>query len=110
MQTNRFLITAVFVSLVFALIACRKKHNPSNTEYRISSSMIVDARVRPYLINLPPDYYESSDFSLVIGLHGGGGNGEQFETSTNLTAKANLKLRRSGTASLQIISSGFFEF
>lgn len=90
MQTTRLLPTFIFVSLLFSLIACRKKDNPSNTEYRISSSITVDGRMRTYIVNLPPNYYEASDFSLVIGLHGGGGSGEQFETSTNLTSKANV--------------------
>jgi polyhydroxybutyrate depolymerase len=89
MQTPRFLSISIFVSLIVCLVACRKKDNPPDTEYRISSSITVDGKVRTYTLNLPPNYYDASGFSLVIGLHGGGGSGEQFETSTNLTPKAN---------------------
>jgi polyhydroxybutyrate depolymerase len=89
MQTPRFLSTIIFGSLLICLVACRKKDNPPDTEYRISSSITVDGRERTYILNLPPNYYDASGFSLIIGLHGGGGSGEQFETSTNLTAKAN---------------------
>ena len=89
MQTNPSLYTLVLLSFTFSLIACRKNDDPHNTEYRISSSIIVDGRSRSFLLNLPPNYYEATDFSLVIGLHGGGGSGEQFETSTLLTEKAN---------------------
>ena len=76
--------------LCLSFIACIKKENAPNTEYRISSSITVDGRTRTYIINLPPNYYEAADFSLVIGLHGGGGSGEQFETSSTLTDKANI--------------------
>lgn len=38
---------------------------------------------------LPPNYYESSGFSLVIALHGGGGSAEQFESTSRLSDKAN---------------------
>ena len=86
---NRFLSTCAFIFFSASLIGCTKKDNPPDTEFRISSTIVVDGRTRSYVVNLPPNYYEAADFSLVIGLHGGGGSGEQFETSTKLTTKAN---------------------
>jgi polyhydroxybutyrate depolymerase len=41
-------------------------------------------------LNLPPNYYQSSDFALVIAMHGGGGSAQQFESSSLLTEKADF--------------------
>jgi len=57
--------------------------------YRFSETMVVDGIIRTYLLNLPPNYYEFSHFSLVIAMHGGGGNAVQFESTSKLTDKAN---------------------
>jgi polyhydroxybutyrate depolymerase len=58
-------------------------------EYRFSDTIVVDGRIRTYAINLPPVYYDSSGFALVIAMHGGGGDAAQFESSSKLTEKAN---------------------
>lgn len=58
-------------------------------EYRFYQSIQVDGVKRTYLINLPPNYYLRNNFSLVIALHGGGGDAYQFEKSSLLTEKAN---------------------
>jgi len=90
MQTNRFVTTCLVIALFCSFLSCRKKETPPDYEYRFPSTMVVDGRTRSYVVVLPPKYYESSDyFSLVIALHGGGGSGTQFETSTGLTVKAN---------------------
>jgi polyhydroxybutyrate depolymerase len=57
--------------------------------FRINGSILVDGITRTYTLNLPPGYLLSSNFSLVIALHGGGGSGTQFESSSKLTEKAN---------------------
>ena len=76
--------------VLFSLVACRQKDDPIiDGTYRFSETMTVDGRARTYLLNLPPNYYESSDFSLIIALHGGGGDATQFETTSKLTEKAN---------------------
>lgn len=86
------LLAAAFLS---GLLSCGKDNGPGDDSapgekfYRISDTMTVDGRARTFLINLPPDYYESSGYPLVIALHGGGGSGSQFETSSGLTTKAN---------------------
>lgn len=77
------LLTASF------LTACGKKDDtPVEKEYRFQASIIVDGLTRTYTVNLPPNYYESSGFSLVIAMHGGGGSAEQFEATSLLTQKA----------------------
>ncbi len=57
-------------------------------EYRFYQSIQVDGIKRTYLINLPPNYYLRNNFSLVIAMHGGGGDAYQFEKSSLLTEKA----------------------
>ena len=89
MQTYRFVPTGISLFLCIFFIGCTKKTKPSDSQYRISSTMVADGRTRSFIVNLPPNYYEASGFSLVIALHGGGGSGEQFETSTKLSEKAN---------------------
>lgn len=81
-----FLCLSIFVSI---LTACGEKDDtPGEKIYRVQASIMVDGRDRTYTLNLPPNYYESDNFSLVIAMHGGGGSGEQFETTSLLTKKA----------------------
>ncbi|HEX8357191.1 MAG TPA: PHB depolymerase family esterase, partial [Segetibacter sp.] len=81
----------IFVCAV--LFACKKNDTPpvdtTPKVYRIADSINVDNRDRTYRLNLPPNYYEAENFSLIIALHGGGGDATQFETSSKLTEKAN---------------------
>lgn len=58
-------------------------------EFRVNGTMTVDGLSRTYLLNLPPNYNEASDFALVIGLHGGAGSATQMEKNYFLTEKAN---------------------
>lgn len=75
---------------LFSCIGCGKNDDPQIEKvYRFNETMTVDGKTRTYLLNLPPNYYESSDFSLVIAMHGGGGEASQFESSSKLTEKAN---------------------
>ena len=79
-----------FIFLLFLLMGCTKNDDPQAEKvYRFSETIAVDGIARTYVLNLPPNYYESSGFSLVIAMHGGGGNANQFETTSKLTEKAN---------------------
>jgi polyhydroxybutyrate depolymerase len=81
----------LFITLSFSVLflpAC-KKNSSTDKQYRFNESIVVDGLTRTYLLNLPPNYYESSGFSLVIALHGGGGSADQFESTSLLTNKAN---------------------
>lgn len=75
------------------LISCENGCHGSGEQkvYRYKGSLAVDDRARTYLLNLPPNYYESSDFPLVIALHGTGGNAIQFEQDYKMTEKANAE-------------------
>jgi len=72
---------------MFLLAHCQKAGD--GRSYRVNGSMTVDGRTRTYLLNLPPAYYDSSGFSLVIGLHGAGGSAAQFERDYKFSDKAN---------------------
>jgi len=71
-------------------VSCLKKDDPNvDNVFRFEKTITVDGRARTYILNLPPDYYDDSQFSLVIAMHGGGGNALQFESTSKLTEKAN---------------------
>ncbi len=81
-------IMILMVGCLLSILGCKRDSPIVETDYRFSDSITVDNRVRTYLLNLPPTYYESSDFALVIAMHGGGGSAQQFESSSLLTTKA----------------------
>jgi polyhydroxybutyrate depolymerase len=87
-MTNRFYL---FIFLFAISINSCKKNNPSPIDnvYRFSESMVVDGLERTYILNLPPNYYDAADFSLIIAMHGGGGSASQFESTCKLSEKAN---------------------
>lgn len=85
----KLLIFSLFC-LALLGVGCDKSNNPAPlTEFRTEGNMTVDGRNRYYLLNLPPNYNESSDISLLIALHGGGGKATQMESDYLLTEKAN---------------------
>lgn len=100
-QSNTYIFTLkenfmkkVFLALLcssFIVVSCERLRNRINpiTEFREESSLTVDGLTRTYLLNLPPNYNESSDFALVLALHGGGGSATQVEKNYFLTEKAN---------------------
>lgn len=95
----------------FTLTSCQKKiTTPIDKTYRIDGTITVDGISRSYLINLPPNYYDSSGFSLVIAMHGGGGSAQQFEKSSRLSDKANasgfMVVYPNGTGLIQTWNAG----
>jgi len=84
------IIFSIF-SLTLLITSCNKTTNstPAPTTLRVEGSMTVDNRTRTYLLNLPPNYDESTGFSLILALHGGGGKASQMESDYLLTEKAN---------------------
>jgi polyhydroxybutyrate depolymerase len=81
----------VLLTLLLTVGCLRRDDDDADEEkvYHFNESMTVDGRTRTYILNLPPSYYTSSDFSLVIAMHGGGGESSQFESTSLLTEKAN---------------------
>jgi polyhydroxybutyrate depolymerase len=89
---NKLLFLASSLILTSILFSGCRRHDPEvDGVYRFLEIMKVDGLDRRYLLNLPPNYYESSsaDFSVVIAMHGGGGDANQFESTSKLTEKAN---------------------
>lgn len=87
-KISLLILVSMALPLLF-LSSCSKKSDPEEKEFRFNGTIQVDGRERTYLLNLPPGYYEGSGFSLVIAMHGGGGEAIQFESSSKLTDKAN---------------------
>ncbi|HTF27387.1 MAG TPA: PHB depolymerase family esterase [Flavitalea sp.] len=84
-------LSRLYLSVLCLFLAgCAKENEPpEDRTFRFNGTINIDGISRSYLLNLPPDYYESDQFSLVIAMHGGGGHAEQFEASSGLTGKAN---------------------
>lgn len=90
MKTGLYICFGIILFTIFSLTGCRQKDSiPIDNVFRFKETLTVDGLQRTYTLNLPPAYYTSSDFSLVIAMHGGGGNADQFETTSKLTEKAN---------------------
>lgn len=89
MRNFYFCSYALLSILISINTGCTKNTSPDTEKiYRFNESIEVDGVARTYILNLPPVYYESSGFSLVIAMHGGGGSASQFESSSTLTKKA----------------------
>jgi polyhydroxybutyrate depolymerase len=90
MKNRTAFFPALLLLTLFSFCSCQHDDAPEPPKvYRFSETMTVDGRARTYLVVLPPDYYTSrTGFSLVIGMHGGGGDALQFEASSLLTQKA----------------------
>jgi polyhydroxybutyrate depolymerase len=77
---------ALFLSAL-SFSNCQK--STGGKTYRYNGVMTVDGWNRTYLLNLPPDFYDTTGFSLVIMLHGFGGSASQAETDYGITDKGN---------------------
>ena len=74
MKNYKIGLLLVLSICVFTWMGCTKTNNPPVEKiYRFSETITVDGRERTFVLNLPPNYYEVSGFSMVIGMHGGGG-------------------------------------
>ncbi len=72
------------------MLVCSCGASESSKGYHFNGQITVDGLSRTYVLALPPAYYDSdTTFALVLGLHGTGGSGNQFERDYGLTAKAN---------------------
>jgi polyhydroxybutyrate depolymerase len=83
-------ISFAFLMMTFLSFgSCRKTANLSITIFHFYDSLQVDGYNRSFLLNLPPNYNDSSNFPLVIALHGLAGSAEQMERDYGLTTKSN---------------------
>ena len=91
-KINSITVKYLFVSflcLSFAVSGCSKQVSGDQKNYRFNGTMTVDGMERTYLLNLPPDYYDTSNLPLVIALHGLGGNAAECERDYGITEKGN---------------------
>jgi polyhydroxybutyrate depolymerase len=75
---------------VLVLLGCfRKDDEPVNTDFDMNATLTHNGVTRSYLVHLPPGYYTTTSLKpLVIGLHGGFGDKENFRDQTGLNTKA----------------------
>lgn len=80
-----------FLALLICImqLSCGKGSNPQ-PQYRFTETVNIDGLQRTFTVQLPQHYYNSNaEMPLVIGLHGTGGSGYQFETDYGFSPKAN---------------------
>lgn len=69
----------ISVCICLILLSCGKD-DPKPPQYKFSEQVSVDGLTRTYIVRLPQNFYEKDTArAMVIGLHGTGGNAEQFE-------------------------------
>lgn len=76
------------LAILLQAAGCDKKDFRDESDNRISGSIQVDGRLRTYTLILPDNYSTGRDFPLVIAMHGGGGDADQFESTSKLSEKA----------------------
>jgi poly(3-hydroxybutyrate) depolymerase len=81
--------TLIYLLLFIATLSSCDKTANEVIVYHFTDTISVDGRVRNYLLNLPPNYNTADNFSLVVALHGFGGQPTQMETDYHLTQKSN---------------------
>src|SRR4051812_26203424 len=87
---KKTIVFSLLTLLTFGAISCKKTASPLLiTNFHFYDSMQLDGYERSYLLNLPPTYNDSSNFSLVIALHGLAGSANQMEQDYGLTTKSN---------------------
>lgn len=73
----------------FSILSCNKKSIEPTPVFTIREKLELDEYLRTFTIHLPPDYYENNrSYPLVVGLHGTGGNANQFAADYNFSSKA----------------------
>src|ERR1700753_3727224 len=88
LSVKRMTLLGMFLSAL-SFSNCQK--SSGGKFYRYNGVMDVDGYNRTYLLNLPPDFYDTSGFPLVIVLHGFGGNANQAEQDYGVTDKGNAE-------------------
>lgn len=88
----KMIINFISACICVMLFSCEKDPGPGAPQYRYIGKILIDGLERTYIIKLPKDYYDSSaNRSLVIGLHGTGGNASQFESAYGFNQKADAE-------------------
>ncbi len=84
----KLLIVSVMCCISVLQLSCQKD-DTDQRQHRFSEKIIIDGRERTYTIHLPEKYYnDETEKPVVIGLHGTGGSGAQFENDYAFSGKA----------------------
>ena len=86
---KQFIWYPLLTLLTLGFTHCKKTATPLIANFHFYDSMQLDGYERSYLLNLPPTYNDSSNFPLVIALHGLAGSASQMEQDYGLTTKSN---------------------
>ena len=86
---KQIIMYSLLALLSLSVLSCKKTDNPPVITYHFYDSLQTAGYTRSYLLNLPPNYEDSSNFPLVIALHGLAGSASQMEQDYGLTAKSN---------------------
>ena len=70
----------------FSFMSCEK--GGEEHSFSVRGKLTIDGLERIFIVDLPPHYYDSAGFDLVIALHGTGGSAEQCKRDYGWTAKA----------------------
>lgn len=86
---QHFLFKSIILFTGFFLLGCTDDESSAQS-YRFESTIESDSRIRSYVINLPPAYYDddAQRFPLVLALHGTAGSARQMERMYGLNEKA----------------------
>ena len=86
MNAKIFLGLLILSISSFTYIACSKD---KGLDVRYKETIVVDGITRTYIVRVPFNYHQNdAPLPLVIGMHGVGGSGEQFEKDYDFSKKA----------------------
>ncbi len=87
----KIMINCISTFMCLLLCSCGKDNTqPQPVQLRFAEELTIDGIRRTYIITLPEDYYQRDTIRpLMIGLHGTGGNAEQFEKAYGFVQKGN---------------------
>lgn len=86
---KQIIVYGLLTVLSLSVLSCKKTDPAPIGNFHFYDSMVIDGYNRSYLLNLPPNYNDSTNFPLVIALHGLAGSASQMEEDYGLTAKSN---------------------
>ncbi|MGY5853142.1 MAG: PHB depolymerase family esterase [Candidatus Thorarchaeota archaeon] len=82
MSKRRGVVASIIILLISGAISLVSSYNYSSSEYQ---HMFVDNRDRSFIVRVPSNYTEGSEYPLVIGIHGAGNNAKIFEDRSGFT-------------------------
>ncbi|WP_298732237.1 PHB depolymerase family esterase [uncultured Chitinophaga sp.] len=83
---KRLALCLLQICLPLVFMSCGK--DSEERVYNLQGQIMVDGLKRTFLLDLPPHYYDSAGFDLVIALHGTGGNADQCKRDYGWSPKA----------------------